>query len=953
MAVKVASIQIVCDKCKTPYAVAAVKTGAPSRCPACGTMSSSKNLTPARRTGEARRTPAAGSRSTPSWHEQETLAVSTRTAGKPGTPAPAPPPPEPRPAAPSFTTPSKLGPYEILEEIGRGGMGLVLRGRDASLRREVAIKILRPEAQGDDGRRLRFTEEAQVTGQLEHPGIVPVHFLGQDAEGRAFFSMKLVTGLPLDQIVRNWHAGDAETLEEYPLTRLLSIFERVCETVGFAHSKGILHRDLKPSNVMIGSHGEVWVLDWGLAKAIKEKDGSGTIKSRATEVKSVRQDLGKDLTLDGLTVGTPEYMSPEQAAGDPLDEGADIFGLGGVLYALLTGHAPIRGKSVEDTVSNAAHGKFTPLRRTGAGKQLPAALVAITEKCLEKSRKERYRNAKHLLRDLRAFAAGEAVSALPDTSLDRLRRFARRHRTGVAITGAAAGLLLLTLTIAAIIVAGKEREARNAQDEAQADRLRAQASDSKRLQAESEKLQAELQKQKVLAASSEKAQRRLRAFEPYARSMDLLMRGQLPERAAEDLKRALAIDPDFPEAQFALAESLRFSGSPHEAALAYLKADELSRKLANRPNLQAIVYAGFAFDGAGFYKEAEDAFERAENNGANDPLAIVGKIFRLAHNRNLKEAQRLADDALLAAPHLWETHFAVGYIAREMSEDGVLPPSTLREISIPEFRKAVDLAPRQAEAVSWLALTLGRYPEDQAEARKLIERTVELEPNNGNRFLHRASARLSAGDAAGAEQDLAAARRLKASPMLLKEWEAQRAAQAGDRATAYKLIGEVVADAYEWPPLIANYLNLGNSLGHAAENAELYERWRKANPTYPQVRAYTAYMSMVAKDFAGAQKELEAGLKDAPYNITLLHLKAELLVLGRKHAEALATADEALKFYPKDPGLSVERLRALAGLARFDEALEFLTQLEKDAPAQKAQWAGYRELILKAKAATK
>jgi tetratricopeptide (TPR) repeat protein len=579
--------------------------------------------------------------------------------------------------------------------------------------------------------------------------------------------------------------------------------------------------------------------------------------------------------------------------------------------------------------------------------------VAITEKCLEKSRKERYRNAKHLLRDLRAFAAGEAVSAMPDTSIDRLRRFARRHRTGVAITGTAAGLLLLTLTIASVIVAGSERVARNAQDEAQANLLRAQESDSKRLQAEAEKLQAELQKQKVLAASSEKAQRRLLAFEPYARAMDLLMRGQLPERAAEDLRRALTIDPDFPEAQFALAESLRFSGSPHEAALAYLKADELSRKIANRPNLQAIVYAGFAFDGAGYYKEAEDAFERAENNGANDPIAMVGKIFRLAHNRNLKTAKKLADDALLAAPHLWETHFAVGYIAREMAEDGILPPQIVREVSIPEFRKAVELSPRQAEAVSWLAMTLGRFPEDQAESRKLIDRTIELEPNNGNRYLHRAGARLKSGDPAGAEQDIAAARRLKASPMLIKQWEAQRAAQSGDLNAAYKLIGEVVASAYEWPPLIANYLNLGYNLGHAAENTELYERWRTANPDYPQVRAYNAVLRMNAKDMAGAQKEIDAGLKDAPFSTALLHLKTTLLVVGKKFPEALAAIDQALKIHPRDQGLVVERLRTLASMARFDDALDFLTQAEKDFPALQKQWAAYREQILKAKAATK
>ncbi|MCW8129449.1 MAG: protein kinase [Planctomycetota bacterium] len=936
--------KLICNQCQTPFTAAATPApGKAPRCPKCG--ASSKNIPPAKRTGLARRTPAAGSKApSASRHDQETLEVGMPPAGNTpvreatgGTPVRDTAGGTPPRGSPAAAAPGRLGPYEILEEIGRGGMGLVLKGRDASLRREVAIKILRPESQGDDQRRLRFTEEAQVTGQLEHPGIVPVHYLGQDAEGRAFFSMKLVEGRSLDQLLQRWHAADPETREDYPLPRLVSIFERVVETVGFAHSKGILHRDLKPGNVMVGTYGEVWLMDWGLAKAIQKKDDSGTIKKRKPAIQSVRDDLGKDLTLDGLTVGTPEYMSPEQAAGEALDEGADIFGLGGILYAILTGQAPIRGKSVEDTVSNAAHGKFVPIRRTASGKIAPAALVAIAEKCISRDRRDRYKSARNLLRDLRAFAAGEAVSALPDSALDRLVRYARRHRNGVAVAGVASGVLLLTLTVASMIIAGKERESRNAQDLAQSSKMREQEAEAKRMEAEARQLQAELQQQKLQAASAESAQRRMKAFAPYAQAMDLLMRGQKPERSAELLQQALAIDPEFPEAQFALGEALRFGGSPLEAARAYARADELSRKIAGRPNLQAILAAGFAYDGAGYYKEAEEAFHRAELNGASDPLAMVGKVFRLAHERSLTEARRIAEEALRAAPHLWESHFAVAYVLKEMAEDGIVPRGTVLEVCLPEFRKALELSPRQAETCVWIGICLSSFAKDHENALAMFDRAVSLEPGNGNRYLSRAQARGRLGDLKGAQDDLDAARRLKASPTLLRMQEVHEASARGAIADAYAMLGEIIRTNYEWAPLVTNYLFMGHSLKKDDENRELIERWTKDHPNYVYTYVLSAAFALDKRDPASAQKSIEAGYKLAPYNTQLRKVKCELLYQQRRLAEMLVLCDEGLKDSPGDFNLAFGRVRALAGMKRLDDALAWLEELQKTFPQYKDQ----------------
>ena len=163
-----------------------------------------------------------------------------------------------------------MGQYKIVRELGRGGMGRVLEAVDEPLGRRVAVKVLLSPAD-KDSRRRRFIEEARITGGLEHPGIAPVYSLGKNPDGSDFFSMKLVAGRTLADILKDIEAGDRNVVRQYPLPRLLSIFERVVETIGYAHSQRILHRDLKPANIMIGTHGEVWVLDWGLAKVIGSK----------------------------------------------------------------------------------------------------------------------------------------------------------------------------------------------------------------------------------------------------------------------------------------------------------------------------------------------------------------------------------------------------------------------------------------------------------------------------------------------------------------------------------------------------------------------------------------------------------------------------------------------------------------------------------------------------------
>ena len=231
--------------------------------------------------------------------------------------------------------------YQISGEIARGGMGAVLRGRDPDLGRELAIKVLLERHNDEPAMIRRFVEEAQIGGQLQHPGIVPVYEFGAFANARPYFTMKLVEGRTLAFLL----AGRKAPGDDLP--RFLSIFESIAQTVAYAHSRGVIHRDLKPSNVMVGSFGEVQVMDWGLAKVLGRR-GSGDEAAARPDLASPnvvctpRSGSDADDSRPGSVLGTPSYMAPEQAAGEiPLvDERADVFGLGAILCEILTAHRP-------------------------------------------------------------------------------------------------------------------------------------------------------------------------------------------------------------------------------------------------------------------------------------------------------------------------------------------------------------------------------------------------------------------------------------------------------------------------------------------------------------------------------------------------------------------------------------------------------------------------------------
>jgi serine/threonine-protein kinase len=304
--------------------------------------------------------------------------------------------------APVAAVPAQQGRYLDLGEIGRGGMSTVRHVKDQNLLRSVALKVLDSEHVNVRSRVQRFIEEAQITGQLEHPGIVPVHDLAMDEDGRCLLYMKLVRGVQLDEAVK---AAGGDRLKPDRLAGFLQIFLKVCDAVAFAHSRGVLHRDLKPENIMVGDFGQVYVLDWGVAHLAGAKT-KGRLDPDDTSVHVTRPE-GLELDKKGAMVGTPNYMSPEQVYHDPdhLDERTDVFGLGAILYFIATAQAPYPERSLVAVLSRAQLAEVTPPSQV-VGFEIPPGLEHIILKAMACEPAERYQSVTAVQRDVESFLHG-------------------------------------------------------------------------------------------------------------------------------------------------------------------------------------------------------------------------------------------------------------------------------------------------------------------------------------------------------------------------------------------------------------------------------------------------------------------------------------------------------------------------------------------------------------------
>jgi serine/threonine protein kinase len=339
--------------------------------------------------------------------------------------------------------------FRVLRPHARGGLGAVFVALDNELHREVALKQFHDSHAHDPVSRQRFVLEAEVTGGLEHPGIVPVYGLGTYGDGRPYYAMRFIGGDTLKEAIARFHEDEA--LKSDPgqrslkLRKLLRRFLDVCNAIGYAHNRGVLHRDIKPGNVMVGWHGETLVVDRGLAKAQGRADAAELPGERPLVPSSAS---GSAETLPGSALGTPAYMSPEQARGelDRLGPRSDVYNLGATLYCLLTGRPPIEAGDIGEVLRCVQRGDFPPPRKLDAS--IDKALEAICLKAMALRPEDRYGSCKALADDIERWMADQPVTAWDEPWTRSLVRWLTRNRT--MVTGVGAAMLMALVRLGAV-----------------------------------------------------------------------------------------------------------------------------------------------------------------------------------------------------------------------------------------------------------------------------------------------------------------------------------------------------------------------------------------------------------------------------------------------------------------------------------------------------------------------
>jgi serine/threonine protein kinase/Flp pilus assembly protein TadD len=776
--------------------------------------------------------------------------------------------------------------YRILRAHARGGLGEVFVAEDQELHREVALKEIRQDCAHDLHSRGRFLREAELSGRLEHPGIVPVYGCGQHSDGRPFYAMRFIRGESLREAVGRFHdaAGPDQDsgARRLVLRGLLGRFVAACNAVAYAHSRGVLHRDLKPDNIMLGPFGETLVVDWGLAKVIAQTEaeaaaGDGpTLRPQAANVAA---------TQAGSAVGTPPYMSPEAAAGrgDQVSVASDIYGLGATLYAILTGRPPVEGKDPAEVLHRVSRGEWSSPRQVRSG--IPAALDAICRKAMALHSGDRYATALDLAADAEHWLADEPVSAYREPWWVRLGRWRRRHRTRVAV----AAVLLLAGVSGGLWVAWQR-----------AGRVRAVGED---LQQVAALLQQENWPEARIAL--ERAEARLAGGGPEALRQrvaqahtDLEMVARVEEIRLGEAERERAF-PNLPETDAANRDQFAWYGLPVETLDPQEAADRIAASAIRVPLVAAVdhwarVKEGLATsdrDSPGV-KRATKAEERqrllaiarladddpwrqqVREAAARNDWAALERLARrpavllqspttvmfLSEQLSAKEAVALLRRAQRRHPgDFWINHQLSAYLPL------MEPPRPAEAVAF--SRAALASRPRSAEAHSALAHALqadGKRDEAQAEYREAIALRPDYYP-----------AHFGLGNVLSARGELAEA--------LAEFREAIRSLPRSGEA----------------------HLNLGNILDRQGKLAEAEAEWREAVQLMPRSPyPHTNLGISLAKrgKLTEAVAEYHTSLRLLPHhpnNAQAYSMLGAALEKQGKLAEALVESREAVRLRPE------------------------------------------------------
>jgi tetratricopeptide (TPR) repeat protein len=821
--------------------------------------------------------------------------------------------------------------YRIDGEIARGGMGAIWKGRDPDLGRDVAIKVLREDLRDNDDLVRRFVEEAQIGGQLQHPGVVPVYELGTFADRRPFFSMKLVKGQTLAELLEARPTPAAE------LPRFLAIFQAISQTMAYAHTRGVIHRDLKPSNVMVGSFGEVQVMDWGLAKVLARGglvDDARAGKEPLPEslIATARSGLADDLSRVGSAMGTPSYMAPEQARGetDRIDERADVFALGSILGEILTGSPAFKGRTSREILRKAAKGDTADAlaRLDACGAE--AELIALVKDCLEVEPEDRPHDAKDVSDRITSYLAGvqERVQAAErERAVAVARAIEERRRRKVQLALAASVLAFATLggyylqqraeqaAIARLVLGRAETLLGQARENPE-DLARWQVALTAVEQAE--------------AARGEAARPRLLALRTEVKAgLDAARRDKTLLDRLVDIRSAEADDPDGSATDSDYADAFRDA----EIDFASLPPAEAGARIKARPPSVALALAGALDDWAairwGRRSNAVGAARLGEAARVADPdpwriglritLDQSDKAARLAGLRALAGKAKfeelgpislhllgmglnnagdspLAESVLRAAEQRHPRDVWVNY---ELGQ--VLEQLSRRDEAIRFYTAARSIRPETAHKLAHALENRG----DSSDAIAVFRDLKGLRPGNARHLLCLGSALKVKGSTREASEVLEAAVAAGREAIRLKPDNVQTHFRLGNVLYAQGKLGEAIAEFREMirlnPDLAEAHSNLGIVRYAQGKLDEAVAAFREAIRLRPDYVDALSNLGIALRD-QGKLDEAIAAYREA------IRLKPDLAVVQTnlgialnnqgKLNEAIAAYREAIRLKP-------------------------------------------------------
>jgi serine/threonine-protein kinase len=750
----------------------------------------------------------------------------------------------------------------VLRSHAQGGLGEVFVAEDTELHREVALKEIQPHHADNPVSRARFLLEAEITGGLEHPGIVPVYGLGVYADGRPYYAMRFIRGDTLKEAIKRFH--DAEKPDRDPgerslaLRHLLRRFIDVCNAVAYAHSRGVLHRDLKPANVMLGRYGETLVVDWGLAKPGVRPRSSVDLEQEKTMEPTLCPASGSDLfaTQAGAIMGTAAYMSPEQASGriEEMGPASDIYSLGTILYELLTGRKAFPGATRDEILTAVRGSRFPPPRQVK--RDTPAALDAVCRKAMALLPADRYRNALDLAADVEHWLADEPVSAYREPWTVRLARWTRRHRTEVV------GVLVLLVSAVVALSASTALIWREQQKTAAQQRL----------------AEENYQRARNLSfdgiAVIEKVEGLL-AADPalHATRKDLLT------TASATFRQALEQQPGDPELQQRAAQVFRYTANVHRFDNEVEAAEPLYQEALR-------LQEGLAEQDAGKAVHRQKLAETLRDYGG-----LQGKVGRLREATDtLRRAVEVAEKARAEAGDSPGSRRALASALLDLSSI---------EYARGMFAESGKNAGRSADLFRGLAgLPRGSSPYDLLLLAAALDRGAvsEREQQRSNPSAHEKSVKLlnemwTKGGAGANPDDV-----LHALARSLLEYSRTVALTPSTRATAEKNLGQAIL---AW-----------KGLGERHPKIAMYREWQAlAHQVRGQVRATMNQPAEARADFEASRQLLEELVKAAspgtapPGDLGRTYLglgrlagnKGEAAVWFKKAADNL---DQALKESP-------------------------------------------------------